>query len=278
MATRGMSIAAIAIAAAALAGCSTGSSSSGSASDNGTQRVVKVGFDPGFGLPYISYSGGKWSGYQVDLYDALGKEMDVDFQFVNVKFDSMTASLQAKRIDIAAGGFYDTPDRQKSLNIIDNIELETVALVADDDNAVSIADLCGSTIALPAGNTSDMPIVKGISDDCPGGDGIEISYLDTAQGPLAVRSGRVRAYLIDNISAGYIASQSDDLKAQQLSDSGGSIISGDGTRKNAEGLALAKEMASGIDRIVEGGAMNSVFEKYGLTKDLIPTPVQVNGG
>lgn len=268
-------LAVAALSATVLAGCGSGSSDD-TTSDG--QRVIKVGFDPGFGLPYISYTGGEWSGYQVDLYNAVGEEMGVDFEFVDVGFDSMVASLQAKRIDIAAGGFYDTPDRQESINIIDNIELETVGLIAADDDATSIADLCGSTIALPSGNTSDVPIVEGISDECPDGESIEISYLSTDQGPLAVRSGRVRAYLIDNISAGYIASQNDDLKAQPLSDSGGSVISGDGTRKDDEGLALAEEVADGITATVESGALDLIFEKYGFENDLIPTPVAVNGG
>ncbi|GAB3195658.1 ABC transporter substrate-binding protein [Nocardioides hungaricus] len=269
----------LAVSAAALTACG-GSDGSGSASASGgaDERVIKVGFDPGFGLPYLSYTGGTWSGYQVDLYNTLGDEMGVKFEFVNVKFDSMTASLQAKRIDIAAGGFYDTPERRKSLNIIDNIELSTVALVKADDDATSIAGFCGDTIALPSGNQSDVPIVQGVSDNCPNGESIEITYLDTSQGPLAVRSGRVRAYLIDNISAGYISSQDDSLKAQPLSDSGGSILSGDGTRKDADGEKLAQEIADGITTIVDNGDMDATFDKYGFARDLIPTPVAVNSG
>ncbi|NED80839.1 transporter substrate-binding domain-containing protein, partial [Streptomyces sp. SID11233] len=68
----------------------------------------KVGSDIAY--PPVEYKdkSGKVVGIDIDLAEALGKELGVTFEFQNATFDTLLTGLRSKRYDLAMSAMTDT--------------------------------------------------------------------------------------------------------------------------------------------------------------------------
>src|SRR6185369_15295821 len=63
--------------------------------------VVKVGFSPEPYPPFWNQaSAGKWSGFEVDLLDALFAKIGKSYQLTPIAWDGIIPALQEKKIDV----------------------------------------------------------------------------------------------------------------------------------------------------------------------------------
>lgn len=75
--------------------------------------IVGVVHDP----PYlIKGKHGKWTGFSVEIWRAVDKELKIPFEFKEMKFSELLDSLKENKIDIAIDGFFMLAEREKYMD------------------------------------------------------------------------------------------------------------------------------------------------------------------
>src|SRR5512144_2151044 len=78
-----------------------------------SRGVLRWGGDMQGGEPYVSQDpSGKLVGFEVDLADAIAREMGVRAEFVQADWSALVASLERGTFDIAMNGLEVTPARR----------------------------------------------------------------------------------------------------------------------------------------------------------------------
>lgn len=116
----------------------------------GTIKLVTDAKYPPF--QYIDESG-NMVGFEVDLWNAIGKQLGVEIEVTSVDFDSLIPGVQSGRWDIAMEGITDNLERQQVVSFVDYGYTTTSAYVLEEKSA-AITDhlgLCGLIGAAQSG-------------------------------------------------------------------------------------------------------------------------------
>ena len=118
----------LAIGALAAAVAMTGCGSSDKAKDtnaNGIPSVIRVGSETTF-PPFEFTEGDKYVGFDLDLADAIIKQMGSKMEFKSMGFDALIPAVQSGQIDMIAAGLSANPERAKQVAFSDVYLIKTV--------------------------------------------------------------------------------------------------------------------------------------------------------
>lgn len=108
-------------------------------------------------IPFSYMENGKLVGFDVELWDAIAKDMGVKYTTTPMDFSTVISDVHIGQIDVAMAGLIITRTRS---NVVDfskpYYEGGLVLLVRSDSNIKSVDDLKGKTIAIKNG-TSAFP-------------------------------------------------------------------------------------------------------------------------
>lgn len=98
-----------------------------------------------------------YQGFDIDLIQAIGRELGRPVQLSSISFDGLVPTIQSKNIDLAISGITITDERKKSLLFSDPYFESGLQIVVHEDNSDinSLDDLKGKRIAVQIGTTSD---------------------------------------------------------------------------------------------------------------------------
>ena len=134
-----------------MAGCGGGDKKAAQA-----PKVLKVGTEPTFAPFEFQKEGSKeFDGFDMDLIRAIGKQMNMKVEILNMGFDALIPAINAGNIDLAIAGMSITPDRQKAVDMSDPYYVAGLVVVVGKDNAAvkSVNDLNNKGIAVQIGTT-----------------------------------------------------------------------------------------------------------------------------
>jgi len=262
MKIRTLSIAVIAAAAIVLSGCSAGTttSSSTTAATGALAKVQKAGVltiaTEGTYRPFSYHDGGsgKLIGYDVEVAEAVAKQLGVKAKFEETQWDAIFAGLEAHRFDVIANQVSITPEREAKYEFSKPYTVSTGVVVdkSSDNKIHSFADLKGVTVAqsltssfytLAQQNGADIQAVAG-----------------WAEAVANVRNGRVEATINDKLTwLDYKKQgQADGLKvaaeSPDTSKSGFAFAKGSGT--------LVKAVDKALDTLRANGTLAKISDKY----------------
>lgn len=79
----------------------------------GEKLIVGVVNDP----PYLMKVGnGEWTGFSIDIWEAVAKELKVPYEFKEMEFSKLLESLKENKIDVAIDGFFLLAEREKFMD------------------------------------------------------------------------------------------------------------------------------------------------------------------
>jgi polar amino acid transport system substrate-binding protein len=253
-------ILAAALVTAAGLGCNRSANPAGN-----DKKPLRWGADEQGGAPYISKEkGGTYVGFEVDLKDALAKEIGRPIEYHFKDFKNLINDLERGDIDLAMNGIEVTPDRQKIVRLSRPYYIYRLQLVTrkDDDRFKSLKDLEGKK-DISVGtldNTAASRLLKKL--------GIPFETYDDQVNPYNdLALGRRDAVLLDLPIAIYVVQKNPELNAK-LKFVGEPIEKGEyaiAFRKKDE--ALAKQFDQALDRLIKNGELKRIYEKWGLWND-----------
>ena len=137
-----------------VAGCGGGSSSSSSSSSkNGIPSVIRVGSETTF-PPFEFTKDDKYVGFDLDLTDAIIKQMGSKMEFKSMGFDALIPAVQSGQIDLIAAGLNATPERAKQVAFSDPYFTQdgfVIVVNKDNDSIKDWADLEGKNVGAQVG-------------------------------------------------------------------------------------------------------------------------------
>ena len=78
-------------------------------------KKLYVGTNAEF-VPYEYLEDNKLKGFDIDLMEAIGKELGYEIVWTNMGFDGLLPALQMKKIDAVIAGMSPTPEREKAVS------------------------------------------------------------------------------------------------------------------------------------------------------------------
>lgn len=152
-------------------------------------------------VPFEFKQGNTYTGFDVDLWAAIAKELNLKYKLQPMDFNGIIPGLQTKNIDAALAGITIRDDRKKVIDFSDPYYESGLAILVSDKNT-DIKDaksLAGKTVAVKTG-TATVDFLKSAVPDAklklfPN---IDNAYLELA-------TGRVDAAVHDTPNVQYYA-------------------------------------------------------------------------
>lgn len=225
---------------------------------------------------FIGADGTTIEGMDIDLGNAIAKELGLTFKFVNAPFDSIIPAMQAGKYQLGISSFTDSKAREKVVDFVTYFTAGTswVTQVGNPKN-VSITNACGLPIAVETG-TVEVQDIQQRSQACTsaGKAAIQIDQYQTqTDANTAVATGKDVAMLADSPVAGYAVTQSAGKLALLGSSYGNApygiaVAKGQGTFKDA--------ILAAIKALMANGQYTQILSKWGVQSGAISNPV-ING-
>ncbi|WP_147820813.1 glutamine ABC transporter substrate-binding protein GlnH [Salidesulfovibrio onnuriiensis] len=105
---------------------------------------------------------GKHTGFDVELWDAIAKEVGVEYDLQPMDFNGIIPGLQSGQIDVGIAGMTIKPERAKVVDFADGYYNAGLLILVKADNADvnSIEDLKGKVVSTKLGTTSEDFVKK----------------------------------------------------------------------------------------------------------------------
>lgn len=104
---------------------------------------------------------GKLSGMDVEIMQALGREMDHQVSFRPTSFNHLFLSLEKELTDVAVSGISVTDERKRIVGFSDSYHESPLALLLPPGNtAHSVEDLKGRTVGVKSGSTGETYLIR----------------------------------------------------------------------------------------------------------------------
>lgn len=118
-------------------------------------KELVVATDTAF-VPFEFKQGSTYTGFDIDLWAAIAKELNLKYKLQPMDFNGIIPGLQTKNIDVALAGITIRDDRKKVIDFSDPYyESGLAILVSDKNNDIKAAkDLSGKTVAVKTGTAT----------------------------------------------------------------------------------------------------------------------------
>ncbi|MCL2898629.1 glutamine ABC transporter substrate-binding protein GlnH [Brenneria tiliae] len=126
-----------------------------SISSYGAEKQLIVATDTAF-VPFEFKQGDKYVGFDIDLWDAIAKQLNVTYTLKPMDFGGIIPALQTRNVDLALAGITITEERKKAIDFSDGYYNSglLVMVKADNNDIKSEQDLAGKVLAVKGGTGS----------------------------------------------------------------------------------------------------------------------------
>jgi glutamine transport system substrate-binding protein len=265
-----MAVLLVGVVAIVVAGCGGGSSSSSSSStseeskksggggaeeeSSGGGEKLTVGSD----IPYPPFEqkekgGGGYTGFDVNLMEAIGKEIGREPEFIDSSFETIFRDVGQGKFEAVMSAATITEEREKVVAFSLPYYLsEQAILVKEGSSITGLADLKGKIVAAQQGTTGlELGKEKAEAKELR-------PYPEGPDADNALKAGTVEAVIIDA-----------PVAKQQAEELGGIEIVEKVPTEETYGIAVAKENSELVEQINEGlkqtiedGSYAKVYEKW----------------
>ena len=144
-------------------------------------------------------------GYDVDLINAIGEKIGIEFVPESMAFDAVVSSVQTNPDMIGLSGISITEERKLSVNFSDGyIDAGLVVVMKADAGFTSADDLKGKLIGVQQGTTSDFK-----AEEITGQDNV-MRYATFIDAMLSLQGNKVDAVIVDApVAQAILASMND---------------------------------------------------------------------
>lgn len=219
-------------------------------------KVLKVGSDTAFApFEYQDESSKKYAGFDIDLIEAVGKQMGYKVEVQSMGFDGLIPALEAGNIDAVISAMTITEERAKKVNFSKPYYKSGLAMVVKIDNNTlkSFKDLEGKTIGVQIGTTGAMEAKK-IKN-------AKIREFNTApEAFMELKAGGVDAVVNDLPVNQYYIAKAGSKDAKVVGEPLNSEEYGIATsKKNAE---LGEKINKALDELKKNGEYEKIYVKW----------------
>ncbi len=219
------------------------------------------------------------TGFDIDLGEALAKELGVKVEWQETAFAQMISSLQTARVDIALAGMSDLPARREVVDFIDYMKTgpQFFTTTARAGELKTLEDLCGKKVG--ASRSTNWPgQMEELSRSICAGKGKPAMTVIGTEGSVDARtqlkSGRLDAAVQGSETLPYFQKQEPNTI----------VLIGAPFNEGLSGIPVLKTetqlrdaVKEALDRMQAKGVYDQILAKYGLQTSKL-APISVNQG
>ncbi|MER2043109.1 MAG: glutamine ABC transporter substrate-binding protein GlnH [Pantoea agglomerans] len=226
-----------------------------SLSSTAADKKLVVATDTAF-VPFEFKQGDKYVGFDVDLWDAIAKELKLDYTLKPMDFSGIIPALQTRNVDLALAGITITEERKKAIEFSDGYYKSGLqVMVRNDENDIKgISDLNGKVVAVKSGTGSVEYAKANIkSKDLRQFPNIDSAYMElgTNRADAVLHDTPNILYFIHTAGKGRFKAVGDSIEAQQY---------GIAFPKGSDDL---REKVNGaLKTLKENGTYNTLYKKW----------------
>jgi len=196
-------------------------------------------------------------GFDVDLANALCKEIDATCTFSNQSFDSLIPSLKFRRIDAVMAGMDITPEREKQVLFSTAYYENSALFIGQKGKYASIDALKGKKVGVQNGTTHQ----KFIMDKHP--EITTVPYDSYQNARLDLQNGRIDAVFGDNAVVTEWLKANDKLAAvgDKVTDKD-YFGTGLGIAVRQGNTALQQKFNTALEKVKKDGTYDSIYKKW----------------
>jgi polar amino acid transport system substrate-binding protein len=222
-------------------------------------------------MEFIGTNGTTIEGADIDLGNAIAKQLGLTMKWQNVKFDSIISGI-GTRYDISMSSFSVTAAREKQVCMVSYFTAGTSFMVQTGQNqsVTSLSALCGKTVAVETG-TTEQTDATAQSKKCTSGGQSAVTVLtfpDQNGANLALTSGRAQVGMADSPVAAYAAKQSDG-KIEVVGSSYGEAPYGIVLPNTSDFAGLASSVLGALKTLDSNGTYKQILTKWGIESGAI---------
>jgi polar amino acid transport system substrate-binding protein len=119
------------------------------------QDIIRVGTDATF-MPFEYTENGKRMGFDIELIEAIAKELNRSVEWIDIDFKGLVPGLIANRFDVAASAIYITDERKKVVDFTDSYYPGGLVIMVKkgDVRIKGPDDLAGKKVSVQVGTKS----------------------------------------------------------------------------------------------------------------------------
>ncbi len=232
--------------------------------------VIRIG--TGITVPPMNYidENGKWTGFDVDLGNAIAKKLGVKVKRVNVNNKTRIAFLANRRIDLTISNMSHTRSRDEQIDYAEPPYLWSGKIFyAKKGRFKSIVELGGKRIAVVQGSNAYIAAPQEIAKHTKKKP-IMMSFQNNSECFLALKQGKVDAYTQDTpIIAGVAGSEGVEYEAVGPIYSPG--LYGIGVPPNDS--KWRDTISFILQDLIKDGTYEKIYQKWFGTNGKFPLPI-----
>ena len=214
---------------------------------------LTVATSPDF-APFESLEGDKVVGIEVDIMNIVAQKLGVELEIVQMDFDAVLLGVQSAKYDCGMSGITATDARKENMLFTTPYYKAAQVIVVKTDSAIKgKADLDGKKVSVQTGTTADEGCTEA---------GYDVqAFAANADAKAALTTGKVDAWVVDNLTA-----------IQMVEESDGLVILDEKMTEEPYAFAFAfgsEDLVAEIDKIladlIADGTIEEIFAEYGET-------------
>ncbi|HEX2115505.1 MAG TPA: ABC transporter substrate-binding protein [Alphaproteobacteria bacterium] len=230
-------------------------------------------------ITYKDPATSKLMGLDIDLGEAIAKELGVKVEWQEIAFAQMLPSLQTGRVDLVMAGMSDLPTRRDQQDFVDYMRsgAQFYTSVAMSKEIKSQADLCGKKVGASRSTNWPKQIEEWSQANCVAKGKPAITVIGT-EGSIDART-QLKQQRID---AGVQGSET--LPYLQTQEPNTYVILGEPFTVALSGIPVLKtepklreSIKAALDSLQKKGIYDQILEKHGL-KAAAQKPITINQG
>lgn len=234
---------------AALAGCGSANTNTNATAE----KTLKVGSDITYAPLEFMDEKNNPEGFDVDLMNAIGKDLGYKVQYVATGWDGLIPALNAGNYEAVISAMTITPERAKSVLFSNRYFLATqLVAVKKDSNIKSIADLKNKRVGVQMGTTGETALEKiGINPK---------KYKTNPDALNDLLNGGLDAVVADSPTILWFKKQNPDKNIE--------TVKGDfeneyyGIAFKLDNKALADKVNASIQKLIDNGTYSQIYKKW----------------
>ncbi|NVM92316.1 glutamine transport system substrate-binding protein [Variovorax sp. SG517] len=212
-----------------------------------------VAVDTAF-VPFEFKEGDKYVGFDIDLWEAVAKELKLEYKLQPMDFAGILPALQTKNVDVALAGITIKDERKKVIDFSDGYyDSGFILMVPTASKIAGVADLKGKTLAIKTG-TSAADYAKA---NFAGTELRQFPNIDNAY--LELMTGRVDAAMHDTPNVLYYIATAGAGKAKAVGPQMMAQQYGIGFPK---GSPLVPQVNAALAKIKADGRYATIYRKW----------------